>query len=425
MPAPGKNAPGLRGFPTPNSVPDESGYTVFRFPNDNEWVGLLLGAAQLLTKAYNFYQWGELTPDEAAAAWQVIVDQAPYNGCPATLPGGGRIIRLNHLTGRLEELGDDGEWSEPSGDYAVPPVTPREGGTPQDQRCLAAANAAHVLEVLYESITDSISHDLEAAEAYTALVAAFVAAVGWEFAPIAFALAAFFLVVFEVVYEIVKVLAADVWDGTFTATLKCALYDCSDDTDGVVTFDWTCVRNKLAEGTDALNFDQLRLFNQLNFIIQVIGGADGLNLAGATTSIDTADCSDCEGSWCWTWDTDALNAGGDWTHDADESYSQIYTSAPAGAFSFTFAELEYAWNFVDGGGGSGAVIRCDGDNVAEQFPLFGGTGVITYDGATLIPDDLLIAGNTDSPSGGGTFVITRFTMRGAGATPGFIDGEAC
>jgi len=79
MPEPGKNAPGLRGFPTPNEVPGNEGYLVFRFNGENDWAGLLLGAAQALTYEWNFYQWGALTPAEAAEAWRVIVQEAPYN----------------------------------------------------------------------------------------------------------------------------------------------------------------------------------------------------------------------------------------------------------------------------------------------------------------------------------------------------------
>lgn len=299
MTFPGKNYPGQRGFPTPNSTPSTTRRRIFVVPADAEWLGLVMGAVEVLREEWRWYEWGALTPAEAAAAFNTIIIDAFENVCPPMLPGGGRVIRINPTTGRLEEGADDGTWEPPTGDYAVPPITPREG-TPDDIRCLAAANAAHVLELLYESVTDSIAHELEVSEAYAALVTAFIAAVGWEFAPIAFALAAFFLAVFAVVYEIVKIIGADLWDGTFTDTLKCALYGCaSADGEGVVTFDWACAQNALAAGTDALNFDQLRLFNQLNFIIQVIGGADGLNQAGATTAITEADCSGCDTAWCY------------------------------------------------------------------------------------------------------------------------------
>lgn len=86
MPEPGKNAPGLKGFPTPNEMPSDDGYLVFRFNRENDWAGLLLGAAQALTYDWNFYQWGTLTPGEAAEAWREIVQQAPYNVIDTSVP---------------------------------------------------------------------------------------------------------------------------------------------------------------------------------------------------------------------------------------------------------------------------------------------------------------------------------------------------
>jgi len=289
------------GYLTLDNVPDADARRAFLIPTDPQWFGVFMGALAPLLNEEAWRKFGALTPEECVAVWQEIFFSSPPCGCE--LPGGSKVIRINPATGQLEELSEDtGEWQAPTGDYAVPPITQREGGTTEEQRCLAAANAAHVLEVLYESLTDSIGNELEYAEALTAMVTAFILAVGWEVAPIAFAIAAFFLAVFAIVYEIVKLIGSDLWDETFTDVLKCALYNCAtDDGEGIVTFDWTCTQNALAAGTDALNFDQLRLFNQLFFIIQSIGGADGLNQAGATTSISSADCTDCGDSFCWEW----------------------------------------------------------------------------------------------------------------------------
>lgn len=79
MTTPGKNYPGQKGFPTPQEIPEEQGYLLFLFPNSNDWAGVLLGAANLLTSEYNWFQWGDMLPDEAAEAWKDIVIQAPYN----------------------------------------------------------------------------------------------------------------------------------------------------------------------------------------------------------------------------------------------------------------------------------------------------------------------------------------------------------
>jgi len=73
-----KNAQGLRGFPTPDEAADD-GYLVFRLPRENDWAGLLLGAAEALTSYYNFYESGDLSPEDAADRWRVIVQEAPYN----------------------------------------------------------------------------------------------------------------------------------------------------------------------------------------------------------------------------------------------------------------------------------------------------------------------------------------------------------
>jgi len=420
----GKNAPGLRGFPTPNSVSGEDGYTVFRFPNDASWGQLILGAVQALAYAYNWYESGDLDPEEAADAFRQIVEQAPLNLCGCELPGGSRVIRINPSTGRLEELNDENEWSEPTGDYAVPPVTPREGGTPEDQMCLAAANAAHVLEVLYESITDSIADGLTAAEAYTALVAAFIAAVGWEFAPIAFALAAFFLAVFEVLYAVVGFLAADVWDSTFTNELACALYGCANNDAGVVTFDWPCVQEKLAEGTDALNIDQLRLFGQLTYLIQVIGGSDGLNQAGATTAVTEYDCSGCApATWCYQWTTDELAEDG-WTFPFDgQGGRSVYIAADFTSV-ITSIEMEYETDVGSGTNGSQIWLNDDfsGSDAASHIPVPSNPDTLTWAGEESVTGLSMGVNSGD----GGTTTITRVKLMGNGARPGgWTHGTDC
>jgi len=86
MPPDGKYALGLRGFPTPNYVPTNDGYILFYLPADNEWSGLILGAAQQLAYHWNWYQWGDMLPEEAAEAFREIVNQAPYNLIEGTMP---------------------------------------------------------------------------------------------------------------------------------------------------------------------------------------------------------------------------------------------------------------------------------------------------------------------------------------------------
>lgn len=294
----GKYAQGLRGFPTPNNIPADGGYIVFRIPSDNEWAGLILGAAQLLAQEYNWYQWGDMTPEEASQAFQVIVNQAPYDTCGCTLPNGSRVIRIG-ADGHFEELGEDGLWGPPSGDYAIPPVPARTGGTPEDQQCLAAANAANVLEQLYENLADSWAEGLTTAEAATNWILALAALIAAPFGLIGEAIVAIAALVFNVLYETLEFIGADLWDATFTEALKCILYNCSNNLDGVVTFDFACVNDALAAQTNPfdLSASQLRLFGQIQYIFSFIG-VDGLNLAGATTAITSADCDECGPEEC-------------------------------------------------------------------------------------------------------------------------------
>lgn len=310
MPTPGKNLPGQRGFPTPNSTPSETARRIFVVPADAEWLGLIMGAAEVLREEWRWYEWGGLTPAEAAAAFNTIIIDAFTNVCPAVLPGGGKLMRVNASTGHVEEATDDG-WQPPTGDAMLPPIPPRED---VDPKCIAAANAVNVLSLVYESVTDSISHGLTEAEAYIAAAEAFAVLVGPEFAPITFAIAVFFLVVFAVAYEVIQFIAADLWDAAFTQSLVCIFQGCATLTDGVVTFDWTCIQQQLAAATNpfSLSFDQLRLFGQISFIVQSLGGVDALNQAGATTAITDYDCDGCDTTHCYTIDfetTDGSSVG--------------------------------------------------------------------------------------------------------------------
>lgn len=262
--------------------------------DDQEWSQYALGALSVLGNVYNWYEAGDMSPEAAAETFRVIVQEAPYNLRTCPNPAGGKIFRVNS-SGHVQEYNDAGEWQDPTGDATIPPVPEREGGTPEDQICLAAKNAAHVLELLYENVTDSFNEGLDETEAATALVLGLVALIGAEFAPITFALVTFFSIIFSVLYGVLEFVGADLWDETFTLTLVCILQGCASNDDGVVTFDWDCFEAALAKQTNVfdLTFEQLRLFGQIEYLLLVIGGVDALNAAGATTAITDDDCSGC------------------------------------------------------------------------------------------------------------------------------------
>lgn len=71
-------------FPTPDDIPDETGCRQFSLPDDSVWPALLMGAVLPLANPQNWYPYGSLTADEAADAWQSIIDAAYASTCGET-----------------------------------------------------------------------------------------------------------------------------------------------------------------------------------------------------------------------------------------------------------------------------------------------------------------------------------------------------
>jgi len=296
MTEPAKNAQGLKGFPTPNTATGEFTYLLF-YLDDPLWAQYILGAIRTLESEYNWYQAGDLMPDEASEAFRLINQAAPTNKLPVcSLPTGEPLMRVNPTTGHIQSVDADSNWED---NPDIPPTPERPSGAPDDQRCDAAANTANALEILYENLTDSWSHGLTVAEAITAFVVAVGETIAAAFFPPAAALIAALGLIFEAVYATIEFVGADVWTTDFTDVLRCYLYDCSSVDANVVTYDFQCIIDKLVAHTDAagLSDTQLRLFGQLYYILNFIG-VDGLNYAGAATTITGADCSDCGDTFC-------------------------------------------------------------------------------------------------------------------------------
>lgn len=270
-------------------------------PSSLPWLGIFNSLLGYLTEEWRYIQENEtdLTPAETVEKMQEIIAQFYVNSeCDVCLqPSGVPFVRLDQL-GQWEELGAEG-WGDPTGDYTVYPPPPREGGTPDDQKCLAAKNAANILKEMYEQFTDWVQGGLSNAE----IIAAFIV---WVAANIASWLAAILVpwillagAVFAVIVSIVAYVTSDVWSDEFTDRLACIFLNCATNTDGVVTFDYDCIMNDLASqtGLEPPNFYDLRLFGQIAYIMQIIG-IDGLNAAGGTTAITDDDCSFCDDVWC-------------------------------------------------------------------------------------------------------------------------------
>jgi len=296
---------------TPESIPEDDDCRPLSIPASTDWLAIVSGALTELTKSYNWEQQGAVTVDEAVARMQEMVDLY-YLGCVDSCDIGEGLppFRLG-ANGHIQQL-VDGEWVEPIGDYTIPPVPARTEPTVAERKCLAAANAANVLALLYENVTDSFNEDKTLEEAVGALLAAIAAYFFW-LAPIAAGLLLLALAAMEIVYLLVEFFGADLWTTEFTNVVRCMLYDCASDEGDVITFDYDCFIEKLNTTLSHPDLDaaQLRLLIQIGYLLSVIGGADALNHAGATTGVTEAECDACA-TWCWAQRLD-IDGLGEWT----------------------------------------------------------------------------------------------------------------
>lgn len=279
---------------TPEDVPEERDCRALLIPAGSEWLAIFSGALTELTKSWNWERQG-ITVDEALAVVNQVID-AYYEGCVSsgcTLPDGEGIFRVNQ-DGKLEQL-VNGEWVAPQGEYALPPVPPREG-TPEDARCLAAANAENVMAQLYEQVIDGISDGLGTLEIALLIASGVLTLINPVLGVAVLAAIKLVLLIVNEFVEAAKFLSADLWDTQFSEALRCILYECAaDDGSGVITFDNQCVNEGLYDNSlhSDLSGDQIRLLWQVGHLIQFMGGMDGVNLAGATTAITSSDCEIC------------------------------------------------------------------------------------------------------------------------------------
>jgi len=241
-----------------------------------------------------------LTPDQCAERMQEMMQQYYDSICnDCVLPGGGRVIRIG-FDGHFEEL-VEGAWVAPQGDYALPGIAERTGGTPEELRCLAAANAENVLAELYEYISDQFALGVSVVDALGIFAAAIGATIVAALGLLAGAVMTLALIAFGEFFAFLDFLTEDVWTEDFSEALRCIFYECSlIDAEGVVTFDIDCVWQKLQDVTGFdLDTQEIRLLGQVGYLLSIIG-VDGLNLAGATTAVETADCSACSDEWCFS-----------------------------------------------------------------------------------------------------------------------------
>jgi hypothetical protein len=448
---------------TPDNLPEEDACRPLFVPADPIWLALVSGALTELTKPYNWQEFGSLTVQQTVDRMQEVIDSYYDTACATcTTPGGYRSTRISP-TGHLQQLNASGEWEDATDDYAIPAPTARTEGTAPDQNCLAAKNATNVLETLYENISASYASELSTDEAITAFIAAAVAAVGFEFAPVTWSIAAGGFVFFEALFKALEYITADLWTDDFSKEFECLLLSCATNDSGVVTFDWDCVNAGLLKQTNNMGLSevQMRLYVQIGFILHFIGGIDGLNLAARTTDITNDDCTFCdtcpdEGvDWCETiLDQNANNDGSFTIDNGDNTWTgnwglflnaappaldylweavvltrsgvevahglQIYRVMPAG--TYTDVRFDWAVNF-----GSFTtdirefVVSIDGTDMVNESTDGGASahwhGSIT--GAPTIRVAAIVSYRNDGSSGGGGASFKNLVVEGTGTKPIF------
>lgn len=428
----------LKPFLTPQFTSLDYQCRTLRTPANKEWLGVFNSALLEMTNPYNWEQveTGDLTIEEAIEIVEAVLieffatEVCTENG-DCLQPNGSRVLSLD-LDGNIRQL-SNGAWVTPTDNYTIPPVPEREEPTEIERRCAAAANAENVLRQVYEVAADAIAGDLDAAEVIAAMAAYFVAAIGlWlglAFAALAFAA----LALFRAFIEIAEFMTIDLWDAAFSELLICVLFECAIDDDDVVTFDFTCVNEQMAAavnlgGVDALN--QLRLFGQVSFILNVIG-ADGLNAAGATTEIDDADCSNCDEEWCICFDFTSPNGLQGWTigngfqdagglSDPTSSFDALTVTSPT--FSApTFVHQIEIWLNEDWSGTSPRVVVANDATFTMPW-LADGTGNLPDHFYVVIDAEIdTFAINMDRYVGAverfGAMRVTQICVMGIGSNP--------
>jgi len=268
--------------------------------------------------AYNYQQFGTLTPQEMADACAEVIAQWYADICTACeLPDGDRIVRINE-DNVWQEL-NDGAWQETTGDYYIPPPAARTEPTTEERLCLAAKNAENTLKIMYEELTDLFGEALGTIEAITDWAGFIGAAIIPGLGLAVRALLTIGVIAFKEVFDFTEFITADFWTTTFSDNMICTLLNCASDDAGVVTFDFDCVWNRVKGQIEWLDptIASAALAGQVLFILNSIG-AQGLNLAGATTAIEDSDCSQCEDEGCYEWDFE-LSSGSWFPRATDEA----------------------------------------------------------------------------------------------------------
>jgi len=297
-----KSNKNLRRLPA-NPEPEGVRCICVQVPDDEEWVGAFYGQIQRLALQSIWDRDEEHTAQVVARRWLEVYLQTLEGNCsdvPCILPPPFdidigveiRIVRQDD-DGHWQELCGD-SWCTPSGDYTVPEPEEREESTSAERKCLAAANAVHLLDLTYEAATDAFTSDSTQVAVYEAIIGVVASglgvwAVGFTASGLVLAAGLFFAW-----YELLETVTADLWTTDFTEELVCILYNTAIDTAGVITFDYPAFLTGIYDliYSSGLDLEKQLLLQQVLFMLSFIG-ADGINVAGGTTEVEDYDCDPC------------------------------------------------------------------------------------------------------------------------------------
>jgi len=176
--------------------------------------------------------------------------------------------------GKIQYSPDDGATWE---DIPPEPIPPRIG-TPADTRCLAAANAVNVLAALHEEVVLRFAPGIPILAIAIGIGLALVSLLGL------YILAANIALILGTALIYSSALTSASFSRAVKEELQCLLYENAIVTDGIVTFNFSDVYAAVITKQVFGN-----IWNVLNIYLDIIG-EDGLNRAGATTAITTAEC---------------------------------------------------------------------------------------------------------------------------------------
>jgi len=263
----------------------------------------LMNAALLfLTEAWRYEQVEDtdLTAAETAAKWYEIYVQYLTGECEGV--GCCTELRTDPNTGTLQYSNDgglswfdvaEGPWVDvPNVPTAAPPP-PLNQGTDEADRCLAAWNAADVIAEFYRQTAGAAAAGL-----YNTLLSMnmFLNELNNALLEIAYPQAGRLLNASGFLdFDWGEYASAPTLDSTAMEALRCLLYTYASVTAGVVSFDHGAVYDNLIAELGV---------NPGTAVTLLVGymGEAGLNHAGGILANDTADCEECNPTWCYQWD---------------------------------------------------------------------------------------------------------------------------